>query len=129
MATKPRKNGKVNFSVRIRPEVIDQVKFDAERHGLQLGDYVEMVLLRRGLANMDYFAQQAAFQSFVSAAMVIRLSQKAFNRDEMQQAKKFAYEAAATLFGQPPIRPGAIGDYNDDLDPRLSALFDAFAGE
>lgn len=128
MPEKLRKNGRRPFTIRMTQELIDQVKFDADRHGLQLADYVEMVLRQRGLINMDYFAQQAAFQSFVSAAMVIHLSRKVMSKDELAAAQKFVYSAAATLFGQPSRRPSEIGEDPDDLDPRVTALFEAYDG-
>lgn len=126
MAASVRKNGKVPLSVRVNPETIDRARLDAEKIGVPLADYIEMLINRRGVKNYQYFAQQAAFQSFVSAAMVIHLSKKALAKDELAAAQKFAYSAAASLFGQPPERPPEIGEDPDDLDPRLTALFEAF---
>ena len=128
MAASVRKNGKVPLSVRVHPDTIDRARLDAEKIGVPMADYIEMLITRRGVKNYQYFAQQAAFQSFVGAALVIHLSRKAMSKDELAAAQKFVYSAAATLFGQPSERPPEIGEDPDDLDPRVTALFEAYDG-
>jgi len=126
MGDSARRNGKITFAVKLNPETADRARIDAERLGMKISDYMDMLITRRGVNNYQYFAQQAAFQSFVSAALVVHLSRKAMSKDELAAAQKFVYQAAATLFGQPPERPPEIGEDPDDLAPRLTALFEAF---
>ena len=128
MADSARRNGKVTFAVRLDPNTADRARIDAERLGVTISDYMDMLITKRGVKNYQYFAQQAAFQSFVSAALVIHLSRKAMSKDELAAAQKFVYSVAATLFGRPSERPPEIGDDPDDLDPRVTALFEAYDG-
>jgi hypothetical protein len=126
MADSARKNGKINFAIRLVPETAERARIDAERLGMTISDYVDMLITRRGVAGYDYFAQQASIQSFVSAAMSIYVARKALTKDEFAAAQKFAYQAATTLFGKPSERPPQIGEDPDELDPRLTALFEAY---
>ena len=42
-----------------------RVRADAEANFLTLGQYVEMLIFDRGVTHADYYAQQAAIQSYV----------------------------------------------------------------
>ncbi|HWW25620.1 MAG TPA: hypothetical protein VNZ85_06970 [Caulobacter sp.] len=121
-------NPRVPFNVRISQPALDRVKADAAANHLTLGQYVEMLIFDRGVAHTDYYAQQAAIQSYVAAGVSLALAHKLLATEAMTKLQKQAMSTAKMLFGETRGRPPGVGSApeNFDADPRLLAQFDAY---
>lgn len=119
---------KKTLSIRLSKKAEEIARANAADHGVGFSEYIEQLLLEQGPTRVDYFAQQAAFQAFVSAAFTLQLAHRVLSPSEYEEAQGHAYGAATVLFGRPPRRPASVGQSPPDLDPRLTALFEAFAG-
>lgn len=119
---------RVPFNVRISEPAMIRVRADAEANFLTLGQYVEMLIFDRGVTHVDYYAQQAAIQSYVAAGVSLALAHKLLSPETMKAVQKEATGVAKALFGETRERPPGVGSFpeNFDMDPRLLALFDAY---
>jgi len=121
-------NRRVPFNVRISQPALDRVKADAAANFLTLGQYVEMLIFDRGVTHTDYYAQQAAIQSYMAAGVSLALAYELLPPQRVATVRKQALDAAKSLFGETRGRPPGVGSFpeNFDADPRLLALFDAY---
>lgn len=119
---------RVPFNVRISQAALDRLRADAADNFLPLGRYVEMLIFDRGVTHADYYAQQAAIQSYVAAGVSLALAHKLLSPETMKAVQKEATSVAQALFGETRSRPPSVGSVpeNFDLDPRLLALFNAY---
>lgn len=119
---------RVPFNVRISQPAMLRVRADAEANFLTLGQYVEMLIFDRGVTHADYYAQQAAIQSYVAAGVSLALAHKLLSPETMKAVQKEATSVAKTLFGETRERPPGVGSFPADFDsdPRLLALFNAY---
>jgi hypothetical protein len=119
---------RVPFNVRISQPALDRVKADAAANFLTLGQYVEMLIFDRGVTHGDYYAQQAAIQSYLAAGVSLTLAYELLPPEKVTTMRKQALDAAKALFGETRGRPAGVGSFpeNFDADPRLRALFDAY---
>jgi len=117
---------KVQFNLRISERANQKLRADAERLGLGLGQYLEMLILDQGVTHVDYFAQQAAINSFIAAGLLINLTAQQGGPDRARQTRKAAEAAAAGLFGPTRNRPIDVGSAPPADDQRIAALFEAF---
>lgn len=78
------------------------------------------------VTHTDYFAQQAAIQSFVAAGLLVGVVAQQVGAEKAREIQRQAAEAADGLFGQVRGRPPAIGEAAPGDDPRILALFEAF---
>lgn len=114
--------------VRIKSSAVDRARRKADDLGMTLADYIETLIMEQAPPALDYHAQHAAFQSLIATALSLAIARRALTPAEFQAAQQHAYQAAAMLFGEPPGRPESMGAPSPNADPRLTALFEAFAG-
>ncbi len=95
---------------------------------MSMPQYIETLIMEQAPPALDYHAQHAAFQSLVATALSLAIARRALTPAEFQAAQQHAYQAAGMLFGEPPGRPESLGAPSPNADPRLTALFEAFAG-
>lgn len=115
-----------SFHARISERAHQRVRADADRLKLPIGTYVEMLIFDRGFSHTDYFAQQAAIQSFISTGLLVGVVAQVAGPEKVEGIRRQAVEAAAALFGQARERPPGIGSAAPTEDPRIAALFAAF---
>lgn len=113
-------------SYRLAPEVVAKISLDAKQLGMSDIEYLEALVRQSSLAHTHYFAQQAAFQSFVAAGTIGYIAQKLLPEDQIRSVLQRASTVAAQVFGALPPRPDEIGSSPDGADPRVIALFEAF---
>jgi hypothetical protein len=114
---------------RLSAAAIAKVSAEAGRLGMTESQYLDGLILQSSMVETDYFAQQAAVQSFVTAALVASLAAKQLGVAETVQLRDRGAALATQLFGAPRRRPGDLDVLSDGGDPRVRALFDAFAPE
>jgi hypothetical protein len=114
---------------RLSAAAIAKVSREANALGMTESQYLDGLIMQSTLVETDYFAQQAAVQSFVTAALVASLAAKHLGVAETVQLRERGADLATQLFGTPRRRPGDLGPISDGGDPRVRALFDAFAPE
>ncbi|MCY1649150.1 hypothetical protein OVA11_19430 [Caulobacter sp. SL161] len=118
----------VTFTVRISRVAADRARAHAADLGMPLGEYIDHLIMEQAPPAFAYHAQHAAFQSLVATAFSLAIARRALTQAEFQAAQQHAYQAAAMLFGEPPGRPESLGAPSPHEDPRLDALFEAYAG-
>jgi hypothetical protein len=91
--------------------------------------YLEALIMQGTLVETDYFAQQAAVNSFVIAALVASLAARQLGVAETVSLRDRGAALAAQLFGAPRRRPGELGTLTETDDPRVLALFEAFGAQ
>jgi len=114
------------ISIRISEEAATRARTEADTLGVNLGKYIEMLILQRGLTHTDYFAQQAAIQSFIAAGLIIGIAVKQVGPEKATELRRQAVQAAEGLFGPVRERPFGLDDRAPPEDPRIAALFAAF---
>lgn len=112
---------------RLTGAAIAKVSREARTLGMSESQYLDALIMQSTLVETDYFAQQAAVQSFVAAALVASLAARQLGVSETVQLRERGAELAAQMFGAPRRRPGDLGPLFDGGDPRVRALFEAFA--
>lgn len=112
---------------RLSTEALDKLEREASALDLSPSQYLEHLILDRTLLETDYFAQQAAVSSFLSAALIASVAAKVLPVEEVVAIQERGVQLAAQLFGDPRRRPGEVGRPPEDGDPRVRALFEAFA--
>ena len=117
---------KMQFNLRISENANVRLRADASRLDMGLGQYLEMLIFERGITHTDYFAQQAAIQSFVAAGLLVGVVSQQVGAERAREIQKQAIQAADGLFGQVRKRPPTIGEEAPVEDPRIAALFAAF---
>lgn len=122
----PRPNlGRVSLHVRLRPEVDEALRRRAERNRRSPGDEIEVLLQKADEA--EYMLNQAAFQSFIAAAMSTSVALQGSNVERVSVLRRRIAETAAKIFGAPPDRDFTVGQGGDPpQDERVLALFDAY---
>lgn len=123
-----RNSDAVTFTVRITRAAADRARAHAADLGMPLGEYIDHLIMEQAPPAFAYHAQHAAFQSLIATAFSLAIARRALSPAEFQAAQQHAYQAAAMLFGEPPGRPVSMGAPSPTADPRLDALFEAFAG-
>lgn len=119
---------KKTLSIRLGPKAEQIARANAADYGVGFSEYIEQLLLEQGPTKVDYFAQQAAFQSFIAAAFSVAMARRNLAPAEFRAVHNNAYQAVSELFGNAPRRPSSLGEPSMDCDPRLIAFFEAFAG-
>lgn len=114
---------------RLTAAAIAKVSQEARALGMSESQYLDGLIMQSTLLETDYFAQQAAVQSFLTAALVASLAARQLGVAETLQLRERGAELAAQMFGAPRRRPGGLGRLVDGGDPRVRALFEAFAPE
>lgn len=114
---------------RLSAAAIAKVSREARALGMSESQYLDALIMEGTLVETDYFAQQAAVQSFVTAALVASLAARQLSVAETVQLRERGAELAAQMFGAPRRRPSELGPMSDGGDPRVRALFEAFAPE
>lgn len=114
---------------RLSAAAIAKVTREARALGMTESQYLDGLILQSSMVETDYFAQQAAVNSFVTAALVASLAAKHLGVTETVQIRDRGAALAAQLFGDPRRRPGELDPLSDGGDPRVRALFEAFAPE
>jgi len=120
---------RTSFHARISEAAQVRVRADASRLGMPIGEYVEMLIFDRGVTHTDYYAQQAAVQSFITAGLIVAAVSKQVGAERAAEIRQQATKAADGLFGQVRKRPITIGEVAPDEDPRILALFEAFGAD
>jgi len=69
-----------------------------------------MLILERGVTHTDYFAQQAAIQSFITAGLLVGVVAQQVGPERAQEIQKQASAAVAGLFGEATGRSGNCRD-------------------
>ena len=82
---------RVPFNVRISQPAMLGVRADAEANFLTLGQYVEMLIFDRGVTHVDYYAQQAAIQSYMAAGVSLALAHKLLSPETMKAVQSQAH--------------------------------------
>lgn len=128
MAKEPARRAprKAPFNVRLSPHATNKLKADAASLGMTQAQYLEHLVYDRGVTATDYFAQQAAVQSFVAAGVVMALAAKSLGSAETIKMRNQASILAAQLFGDVRSRPPGVGKAGADMDARILSLFEAF---
>jgi len=115
--------------IRLSETARDRLKQLAAERGLSANQYLEALIMETPFAATDYYAQQAAIAAFVASGLAAAIAGEALGAERTQRLRARAETLAGGLFGPALRRPGAIGSSPDDDDPRVRALFDAFAPE
>jgi hypothetical protein len=111
---------------RLSSAAIAKISREARAVGMTDAQYLEGLIMQSTLVETDYFAQQAAVNSFVIAALVASIAAKQLGVTETVSLRDRGAALAAQLFGAPRRRPGELGTLADTDDPRVLALFEAF---
>lgn len=114
---------------RLSSAAIAKVSREAQTLGMTESQYLDGLIMQSTLLETDYFAQQAAVQSFIAAALISSLAARHLGVAETVQLRDRGAELATQLFGAPRRRPGELEALSDGGDPRVRALFEAFCGE
>ncbi len=114
---------------RLTAAAIAKVSREARALGMTESQYLDGLIMQSSFVETDYFAQQAAVQSFISAALLASLAARQLGVAETVHLRDRGAGLAAQLFGSPRRRPGDLGPVSDGGDPRVRALFEAFAHE
>jgi len=116
------------LGVRVSPQAANKLKAEAAALGMTQSQYLEHLIYDRGVTHTDYYAQQAAIQSYVAAGVSLALAHKLLSPETMKAVQKEASSVAKSLFGETRGRPPGVGSIpaDFDADPRLLALFDAY---
>lgn len=114
---------------RLSSAAIAKVTREARAMGMTESQYLDALIMQSSMVETDYFAQQSAVNSFVTAALVASLAAKQLGVAETVQIRDRGAALAAQLFGAPRRRPGELDPLSDGGDPRVRALFEAFAPE
>ena len=126
-ATRNRGRARPSRGFRLSTEALAKLERDAAARGLTPSQFLEHLVLESSLVETDYFAQQAAVSSFLAAALSAAVAAKILPVAEVVEIQNRGVQLAAQLFGEPRRRPGEVGREPDDGDPRVRALFEAFA--
>ena len=130
MSERPRsRSPRPSRGYRLSAAAIAKVSREARALGMRESQYLDGLIMQSSLVETDYFAQQAAVQSFVTAALVASLAARQLGVAETVQLRERGADLAAQLFGAPKRRPGDLGPLSDGGDPRVRALFEAFVGD
>ena len=116
------------LGIRVSPQAANKLKAEATALGMTQSQYLEHLIWDRGVTHVDYYAQQAAIQSYVAAGVSLALAHKLLSAEVMTKLQKQAMSTAKMLFGETRGRPPGVGSVpvDFDADPRLLALFDAY---
>jgi hypothetical protein len=125
----PKRGPRPARGYRLSSAAIAKVATEARALGMTGSQYLDALILQSSMVETDYFAQQAAVNSFVTAALVASLAAKQLGVAETVQLRERGAELAAQLFGAPRRRPSDIGLLADGGDMRVRALFDAFSAQ
>jgi hypothetical protein len=128
VADPPKQRPRQSRGFRLSAEALAKVERDARELGITQTQYLETLVLQSGLARTEYFAQQAAVAAFVASGVATALASKVLSRAEAEHIRDMGEQLAGELYGAPLLRPGEVGARNDDRDPRVRALFEAFTG-
>jgi hypothetical protein len=125
--TKPiAKPRRTPFSSRISPQAANKLKAEADALGMSHAHYLEHLIYDRGVTATDYFAQQAAVQSFVAAGLAVAVAAKVLGPAETIKLRDQAAATAAQIFGDVRSRPPGVGKAGGEMDERILSLFEAF---
>lgn len=127
METVQAKRPRAARGFRLSAAALDKLSQDAQSRGMTTSQYLEALIMRTSLAHTDYFAQQAAVNSFITVGLSASIAAKVLGVAETRALQEKGATLAAQMFGEPRVRPGAIGETPDGFeDPRVLALFEAF---
>lgn len=127
MTKSPRTSKSHAFGIRLSDAAMSKLRADAARRGMSISAYLEDLVMQGLLTHTDYFAQQAAVNSFITVGLSASIAAKVLGVAETRALQEKGATLAAQMFGEPRVRPGAIGETPDGFeDPRVLALFEAF---
>lgn len=112
---------------RISPSASKRLDELAERRGKPPGELVEDLINEAYETPESYMLKQAAFQSFMAAAMCMTFAQKELGQELFDKLRPQIRQAATMLYGEPPRRSWDLTSVTD-ADPRIDALFKAWGG-
>ncbi|KRA61113.1 hypothetical protein ASD79_23040 [Caulobacter sp. Root655] len=88
------------LGIRVSPQAANKLKAEAIALGMTQSQYLEHLIWDRGVTHVDYYAQQAAIQSYMAAGVSLALAYELLPPERVATVRKQAVDAAKALFGE-----------------------------
>lgn len=116
---------KVRSTYSLSPTSRERLAVLAAREGTSHTAVIERLVAKEFADDDGYVLRSAAFQGFMSNAMLMHLVVKLLGPEKVQEIVAHVEELAPQIYGPVPRRPFDT-DMPLDADPRVQALFAAF---